>query len=93
MHDVNHELFNLTMSAESQPLMDAVKRHIAENVEPIRKEYDALHSERPEHWSLHPRQLELLEGAKQKAKGSGLWNFFLPDYNGLLPGHNKFPTY
>ena len=79
MNDVNHELFNLTMSAESQPLMDAVKRHIAENVEPIREEYDVLHNERPEHWSLHPRQLELLEGAKQKAKGSGLWNFFLPD--------------
>jgi len=30
-------------------------------------------------WSGHPRQLELLEGAKNKAKASGLWNFFLPD--------------
>lgn len=79
MTELNHELFNLAMSAEAQPLMDAVRRHVAENVEPIRAEYDALHDERPEHWSLHPRQLELLEGAKQKAKDSGLWNFFLPD--------------
>lgn len=79
MTDLNHELFNLAMSAEAQPLMDAVKQHVAENVEPIREEFDTLHKERPEHWSLHPRQLELLEGAKQKAKDSGLWNFFLPD--------------
>ena len=30
-------------------------------------------------WSYHPRQMELLEGAKQKARDSGLWNFFLPN--------------
>ena len=79
MSELNHELFNLAMSAEAQPLMDAVKRHVAENVEPIREEFDALHKQRPGHWEWHPRQLELLDGAKQKAKASGLWNFFLPD--------------
>ncbi len=79
MSELNHELFNLAMSAEAQPLMDAVKRHIAENVEPIREEFDTLHKERPGHWEWHPRQLELLDGAKQKAREAGLWNFFLPD--------------
>ena len=79
MSELNHELFNLAMSAEAQPLMDAVKRHVAENVEPIREEFDALHKQRSGHWEWHPRQLELLDGAKQKAKASGLWNFFLPD--------------
>ena len=79
MSELNHELFNLAMSAEAQPLMDAVKRHVAENVEPIREEFDVLHKQRPGHWEWHPLQLELLDGAKQKAKASGLWNFFLPD--------------
>jgi hypothetical protein len=32
-----------------------------------------------------PRQLELLDGAKAKAKASGLWNFFLPDAETVCP--------
>jgi len=59
--------------------MDAVKKHIADNVEPITEEFVALDKEKEDRWSWHPRQLELLEGAKNKAKESGLWNFFLPD--------------
>jgi len=59
--------------------MDAVKKHIAENVEPITEEFHSLEKGKADRWSWHPRQLELLEGAKDKAKASGLWNFFLPD--------------
>ena len=59
--------------------MAAVKKHIAENVDPITEEFFRLHDEKTDRWSWHPRQLELLEGAKNKAKESGLWNFFLPD--------------
>ena len=33
--DLDSDLFELAMSAKAQPLMDAVKKHIAENVEPI----------------------------------------------------------
>ena len=73
------DLYELSMSEESQPLMAAVKKHIEENVEPITEEFEALHQEKEDRWSWHPRQLELLEGAKNKAKESGLWNFFLPD--------------
>ena len=73
------DLYELSMSEESQPLMAAVKKHIEENVEPITEEFEALHQEKEARWSWHPRQLELLEGAKNKAKESGLWNFFLPD--------------
>jgi acyl-CoA dehydrogenase len=79
MTDFHPELFDLTMSAEAQPLLDAVKRHIAENVEPITEEYLALNDEKEDPWTHHPRQLELLEGAKVKAREAGLWNFFLPD--------------
>ena len=77
--DLQADLFNLAMSTEAQPLMDAVKKHIAENVEPITEEFFRLDDEKTDRWSWHPRQLELLDGAKAKAKAAGLWNFFLPD--------------
>ena len=73
------DLFELSMSEEAQPLMDAVKKHIEENVAPIQEEFTALHAEKEDRWSWHPRQLELLDNAKNKAKAAGLWNFFLPD--------------
>jgi acyl-CoA dehydrogenase len=75
----NPDLFDLTMSEEAQPLLDAVKKHIKDNVEPISEEFYALDNEKTDRWTWHPRQLELLDGAKAKAKESGLWNFFLPD--------------
>ena len=79
MSDLENDLFNLSMSKEAQPLMDAVQVHIKQNVEPITEEFFALDKEKTDRWSWHPRQLELLDGAKVKAKESGLWNFFLPD--------------
>jgi acyl-CoA dehydrogenase len=79
MPDLNTDLFQLAMSEKAEPLMDAVKKHIAENVEPITEEFFALDKQKEDRWSWHPRQLELLDGAKAKAKKSGLWNFFLPD--------------
>lgn len=79
MSTTHPELFNLTMSAEAQPLLDAVKRHIVENVDPITEEFFSLNVGKENRWSYTARQLELLEGAKRKAKEAGLWNFFLPD--------------
>ncbi|MDO9127924.1 MAG: acyl-CoA dehydrogenase, partial [Parvibaculum sp.] len=79
MSDLDQDLFQLAMSEEARPLMAAVQKHIAENVDPITEEFFRLQDEKTDRWSWHPRQLELLEGAKNKAKESGLWNFFLPD--------------
>ncbi|MBV9542480.1 MAG: acyl-CoA dehydrogenase, partial [Alphaproteobacteria bacterium] len=76
---VEAELNQLAMSKEAQPLFDAVKKHIEENVAPIEEEFFRLGENRKERWSWAPGQLELLEGAKNKAKASGLWNFFLPN--------------
>ena len=73
------DMYNLTMSEEALPLLDAVKKHIADNVQPIVEEFYQLGEGREDRWSWAPGQLELLDGAKQKAKDSGLWNFFLPD--------------
>ena len=39
------DLFNLSMSEEARPLMDAVQKHIKENVEPIIEEFFALDKE------------------------------------------------
>lgn len=75
----NPDLFNLSMSEEALPLLDAVKKHISENVEPISEEFYALNQEKENRWALNSRQHELLEGAKDAAKDNGLWNFFLPD--------------
>jgi acyl-CoA dehydrogenase len=77
--DAEAELNNLAMSESAKPLMEAVKRHIAENVDPITEEFYRLGENRAERWSWAPGQLELLQTAKDKAKASGLWNFFLPD--------------
>ncbi len=46
---------------------------------PITEEFFTLGEARSDRWSWAPGQLELLETAKQKAKDSGMWNFFLPD--------------
>ncbi len=73
------ELDDLRMSEAARPLFEAVKRHIADNVAPITEEYFRLGEGRANRWSFAPGQLELLEGAKAKAKAAGLWNFFLPD--------------
>ena len=84
MTTINQELFQLAMSEEARPLMDLVKKHCEENVAPIQQEFYDLHNQKEDRWSWHPRQLELLEGAKDKARDLGLWNFFLPDNDGNI---------
>ena len=84
MTTINQELFQLAMSEEARPLMDLVKKHCEENIAPIQQEFYDLHNEKEDRWSWHPRQLELLAGAKDKARELGLWNFFLPDNDGNI---------
>jgi acyl-CoA dehydrogenase len=79
MSNPEQDLFNLGMSEKTQPLFYAVQKHVEENVLPITEEFFALNEGKTNIWEWHPRQLELLEGAKKKAKDAGLWNFFLPD--------------
>ena len=79
--EVDHldpRLNHLAMSEGAQPLYEAVKKHIADNVAPIEAEFHRLGEGRKDRWSWAPGQLELLQTAKDKAKAWGLWNFFLP---------------
>ncbi len=73
------DLNNLAMSEDARPLLDALAKHIRENVDPITEEFHRLGEGRAERFSYAPGQLELLETAKNKAREAGLWKFFLPN--------------
>ena len=77
--DFGGELYNLAMSAEARPLLDKVKAFCEDVVQPMSEEFFRLGEGRAERFSYAPGQLELLDGAKAKAKEQGLWNFFLPN--------------
>ncbi len=79
MIDQTLDMNNLEMSEKAKPLLAAVTKHIRENVDPITEEFFRLGEGRADRWSYAPGQLELLDGAKQKAREAGLWNFFLPN--------------
>jgi acyl-CoA dehydrogenase len=70
---------DLRMSDGVRPLYEAVKQFISDEVDPITEEFHRLGENRADRWSWAPGQLELLDGAKAKAKAQGLWNFFLPN--------------
>ena len=73
------EMYDLRMSETAQPLFDAVKRFIADEIEPKTEEFFRLGEGRADRWSYGPGQLEVLDALKAKAKEQGLWNFFLPN--------------
>ena len=73
------DALNLAMSEKVIPLFTAVKRFIAEEVEPVTDRFYALGEGRADRWSYTPEQLDLLESVKSRAKAQGLWNFFLPN--------------
>ena len=77
--DFGGQMYNLAMSEKSRPLLEAVKRFIAEEIDPITEEFHRLAEGRAHRWGYGEGQLELLDSVKQKAKDQGLWNFFLPD--------------
>jgi len=68
----------LGLSADKQSLLDRVERLIRDDVMPMEKAY---HDEidKGDRWTYTPRQTEILEGLKDKAKAEDLWNFWLTD--------------
>lgn len=69
---------SLGMSERLKPIHEKVAKMIREQIQPLDEEYLA-EVEKGERWQHTPRQLEILEGLKQKAKAAGLWNFWLTD--------------
>lgn len=71
------DVHDLGLSARGRNVVDRVETFISEEVEPAVAPYDAAGAERPDRWTFAPRQLEILNGLKAKAKARGLWNLFL----------------
>ena len=69
---------DLGISANVAPILEAVKRFIAEEVEPVEREFiDEINV--GDRWQFTERQVEIMAEMKAKAKAAGLWNFFLTD--------------
>lgn len=77
----NSDLFNLQISDNFVSVLEQVKHFIKTEILPLEEEfYMTPHKE--DIWTLSDRQSEIIEALKAKAQDQGLWNFFLPDWNG-----------
>ena len=69
---------NFGMRAEKRALLDRVATMIRDEIMPLEDAYQAEIG-KGDRWTYTPRQAEILEGLKAKAKAAGLWNFWLTD--------------
>jgi acyl-CoA dehydrogenase len=74
-------MMDLGLSEELVLVREKIRKFVNEEVEPVEEEY---HEEVSvgERWSHTPRQDEILQSLKDKAKELGMWNFFLPASQG-----------
>ena len=75
------ELFNLQLSKKMVPVLEKVKDFIASEISPVEQAFYTSPN-KDDIWTLSQRQSEIIESLKAKAREQGLWNFFLPDWNG-----------
>lgn len=71
-------MMNLGITDRLRPILDKVAAMIRDEIEPLDEEFLA-EIEVGDRWQYTPRQTEILEGLKAKAKAAGLWNFWLTD--------------
>ncbi|WP_204115041.1 acyl-CoA dehydrogenase family protein [Shimia biformata] len=69
---------NLGMRPEIAALLEQVKGMIRDEIMPLEDEYHAEIA-KGDRWTYTPRQAEILEGLKARARDRGLWNFWLTD--------------
>ncbi len=67
---------DLGISDKVRPLIDKVRRMVREEAIPLEEEYEAEIA-KGERFAYTPRQTEIIEGLKSKARERGLWNFWL----------------
>tara|TARA_R110002110_G_scaffold362241_1_gene572013 strand:- start:76340 stop:77593 length:1254 start_codon:yes stop_codon:yes gene_type:complete len=71
-------MMDLGISTNLKPLLEEVRRFMAEEIAPLEHEYlDQVGV--GDRWQFTDRQIEIMEGLKAKARSRGLWNFFLTD--------------
>ena len=69
---------NLGMRPQMRDLLDRVAAMVRDEIMPLEAEYHAEVG-KGDRWTYTPRQAEILEGLKARAKAEGLWNFWLTD--------------
>ncbi|WP_338550789.1 acyl-CoA dehydrogenase family protein [Roseovarius phycicola] len=70
----------LGMRPEAEQNLAAVRAMVRDEITPLNAEY---HTEigKGDRWAFTPRQAEILDGLKARAKAAGLWNFWLTDHD------------
>ncbi|MEO1142752.1 MAG: acyl-CoA dehydrogenase family protein [Pseudomonadota bacterium] len=71
-------VMDLGMTERLLPIHEKVSKMVAEEIIPLDDEF-LEEVEKGDRWTYTPRQSEILEGLKAKAKERGLWNFWLTD--------------
>ena len=72
---------DIGISARLRPILDEVKRFIDTGILPLEREFLAEIAS-GDRWAFTPRQIEIPEGLKARARSLGLWNFFLTEHDG-----------
>ncbi len=75
------DLYDLTLSKQMKPVLEQVIDFINTEIEPNTSRFFQAEN-KEDRWALSAEQFDILEKLKTKAKQKGLWNFFLPDWNG-----------
>ncbi len=70
---------NLGMSDRLRPIHAALVEMIRDEIAPLDDEFLA-EVDKGNRWRFTPRQREILEGLKSRARERGLWNLFLTDH-------------
>jgi acyl-CoA dehydrogenase len=68
---------DLGMTERLKPIHERVSRMVREEILPLDEEFLAEVGASDDRWTYTPRQTEILEGLKAKARERGLWNFWL----------------
>ena len=69
---------DLGMSTRVKALRDQIAAMVRDEIAPLDTEYHAEVSV-GDRWEMTPRQTEILEGLKTRARDAGLWNLWLTD--------------
>ncbi len=70
---------DLGMTERLKPIHEKVARMVRDEIMPLDEEFLAEVGANGDRWTYTPRQTEILEGLKSKARERGLWNFWLTD--------------
>jgi len=70
---------NLGMTERLKPIHEQVAGMVRNEIIPLDEEFLAEVSKGADRWAFTPRQAEILDELKAKARERGLWNFWLTD--------------